>query len=75
VGCQSIGCIRSSNLSDGLNFHLRMSVQITAIAPIEAARATITVRVVFVVEVAPLAGGTLPVELESEEVMVLNSVL
>jgi hypothetical protein len=75
VGCQSIGCIRSSNLSDGLNFHLRISVQITAIAPIDAARATMTVRVVFVVEVAPLVGGTLPVELESEEVTVLNSVL
>jgi len=75
VGSQSIGCIRSSNLSDGLNFHLRISVQITAMAPIEAARATMTVRVVFVVEVAPLGGGTLPVELASEEVMVLTSVL
>jgi len=74
VGCQSIGCMRSSNLSDGLNFHLRISVQITAMHPIEAARATMMVRVVFVVEDAPLVVGTLPVELASEEVTVLNSV-
>ena len=74
VGRQSIGCIRSSNLSDGLNFHLRMRVQIIAIPPIEAAKAMMTVNVVFVVEVAPLVGGTVPVELASEEVMVLNSV-
>ena len=66
--------MRSSNLSEGLNFHLRIRVQITAIAPIEAARAMMTVKVVFVVEVAPLVEGTFPVELESEEVTVLNSV-
>jgi len=66
--------MRSSNLSDGLNFHLRMRVQITAMAPIEAARAIITVKVVFVVEVAPLVGGTVAVELASEEVTVWNSV-
>jgi hypothetical protein len=51
-----------------------MRVQITAIPPIEAARAMITVRVVLVVEVAPLGGGAAPVELESEEVTVLNCV-
>ena len=69
-----MGCIRSSNLSDGLNFHLRMRVQMIAIPPIEAAKAIMTVKVVFVVEVAPLVGGTVPVELASEEVMVWNSV-
>lgn len=75
VGCQSIGCIRSSNLSDGLNFHLRIRVQIIAIPPIEAARAMMMVNVVFVVELAPLVGVTVPVvELASEEVTVLNSV-
>jgi len=45
-----------------------------AIPPIEAARAMMMVRVVFVVEVAPLVAGTVPVELVSEEVTVLNSV-
>jgi len=45
-----------------------------AIPPIEAAKAIMTVKVVFVVEVAPLVGGTVPVELASEEVMVWNSV-
>ena len=67
--------MRSSNLSDGLNFHLRMRVQMIAIPPIEAANAMTMVRVVFVVEVAPVAGGLVPVELESEEVTVLTSVL
>lgn len=45
-----------------------------AIPPIEAAKAMTTVRVVFVVEVAPLAGGLEPVGLESGEVTVLTSV-
>ena len=66
--------MRSSNLSDGLNFHLRMRVQIIAILPIEAAMAMMTVKVVLVVELAPLVEGTLEVELVSEEVTVLNSV-
>jgi hypothetical protein len=74
VGCQSIGCIRSSNLSDGLNFHLRMRVQMIAIPPIEAAMAMMTVKVVLVVELAPLVEGTLEVELVSEDVTVWNSV-
>lgn len=33
-----------------------------------------TVKVVFVVELAPLVGGTVAVELVSDEVTVLNSV-
>jgi hypothetical protein len=51
-----------------------MRVQTIAMPPIEAAKAMMTVKVVFVVEVAPLVGGTVPVELASEEVMVWNSV-
>jgi hypothetical protein len=52
-----------------------MRVQTIATAPIEAATAMMTVRVVFVVEVEPEAvGGMEAVELESEEVTVLNSV-
>jgi hypothetical protein len=51
-----------------------MRVQIIAIPPIEAARAMMMVNVVFVVELAPLVGGTAEVELASEEVTVLNSV-
>jgi len=43
-------------------------------APIEAAKAMMTVRVVFVVELAPPVVGTEEVELASEEVTVLNSV-
>lgn len=35
VGCQSMGCIRSSNELEGLNFHLRMIVQIRAAKPME----------------------------------------
>jgi len=61
-------------LSDGLNFHLRMTVQIITIAPIEAARAMMTVRVVFVVELAPVVAGTALVEPVSEEVTVMTSV-
>jgi len=62
-------------LSDGLNFHLRMTVQMITIPPTEAARAIRTVRVVFVVELAPLVAGTALVEPVSEEVTVMNSVL
>lgn len=52
-----------------------MTVQIMAIPPTEAARAMRTVRVVFVVELAPLLAGTaLLVEPVSEEVTVMNSV-
>jgi hypothetical protein len=61
-------------LSDGLNFHLRMRVQMIAIPPIEAAMAMMTVKVVLVVELAPLVEGTLEVELVSEDVTVWNSV-
>lgn len=66
--------MRSSNLSDGLNFHLRMTVQMITTAPTDAARAMRTVRVVFVVELAPLLAGAALVELVSEEVTVMNSV-
>jgi hypothetical protein len=51
-----------------------MIVQIIAIPPTEAARPMRTVRVVFVVELAPLVAGTALVEPVSEEVTVLNSV-
>jgi hypothetical protein len=46
VGCQSIGCIRSSNWDEGLNFHFLMTVQITAMPPTAAA---MTIRTVMVV--------------------------
>jgi len=45
-----------------------------AIPPIEAAMAMMTVKVVLVVELAPLVEGTLEVELVSEDVTVWNSV-
>lgn len=51
-----------------------MIVQMITILPIEAARAMRTVRVVFVVELAPLLAGTALVEPISEEVTVMNSV-
>jgi len=54
-----MGCIRSSKELDGLNFHLRMMVQIKATAPMEPAIATmmmIVLRVNRLVE--PLGGGT-----------------
>ena len=49
VGCQSMGCMRSSKLDEGRSFHLRKRVQARKIPPIEAATATITVRVVRVI--------------------------
>lgn len=73
MGCQSIGCIRSSNLFDGLNFHLRIRVQIIAMPPIEAAKAMMMVKVVFVLVVAPVAGGGVPLLSEPMEVTVLIS--
>ena len=51
-----------------------MRVQIIAIPPIEAAMAMMMVKVVFVLEVAPLVGREVPVLFESEEVTVLTSV-
>ena len=63
-------------MSDGLNFHLRMMVQIITIPPTEAARAMRTIKVVLVVvEVEPLVAGTALVELGSEEVRVLTVVV
>jgi hypothetical protein len=56
VGCQSMGCMRSSNWDDGLNFHFLMIVQMTAIPPMHDAMTMRTVRVVFLVDVvAPAA--------------------
>jgi len=51
-----------------------MRVQIIAIPPMEAAMAMMTVKVVLVVELAPLVEATLEVELGSEEVTVMNCV-
>lgn len=51
-----------------------MTVQMIAILPTETARAMRTVKVVFVVELAPLVAGTALVEPVSEEVTVINSV-
>jgi len=47
VGCQSMGCMRSSNSLEGLNFHLRMMVQIKPATPMDppmAARMMIVLR-------------------------------
>lgn len=43
-GCQSIGVMRSSKLDEGLNFHLRMTVQPIATAPTQDAMTIRTVR-------------------------------
>jgi len=40
-----MGCMRSSNSADGLNFHLRMMVQIMIAPPIQDAMTIMTVRV------------------------------
>lgn len=45
VGCQSMGCMRSSNSADGLNFHLRMMVQMMIAPPMQDAMTIMTVRV------------------------------
>ena len=37
VGCQSMGCMRSSKLEDGRSFHLRKMVQIRAPPPMHPA--------------------------------------
>ena len=52
-----------------------MTVQMIATPPIVAANAMMTVRVVLVVELAPLLAGTALVGPASEEVMVKTSVL
>lgn len=46
VGCQSIGLSRLSNSSEGLNFHLRMTVQMMP-APIMQAATTAIETTVF----------------------------
>lgn len=45
-----MGCMRSSNWADGLNFHLRMIVQMITAPPMQDAMTIITVTVVFVTE-------------------------
>lgn len=57
VGCQSIGCKRSSNLEERANFHLRKIVQMMAIPAMDEATTMITVRTLPLVEVAPLFLG------------------
>jgi len=47
VGCQSMGCILPSNWDEGLNFHLRMMVQMRATPPTQAAMTMSTVTVVL----------------------------
>lgn len=61
VGCQSIGCMRSSKEFDGLNFHLRMMVQIMAVPPTTEAMTMRTVVTVFCI-CAFLAGTPVAVE-------------
>ncbi len=46
VGCQSMGCIRSSKLEDGRSFHLRKRVHARTMKPMDAAMTMITVSVV-----------------------------
>lgn len=46
VGCQSMGCMRSSKLDEGRSFHLRKRVHASAMKPRDAAMTMITVRVV-----------------------------
>ena len=54
AGCQSMGVMRSSKLEEGLNFHLRMTVQPIATAPTQDAMTIRTVRPALEdVEVAP----------------------
>jgi hypothetical protein len=55
VGCQSMGCMRSSNWDEGLNFHFLMIVQMTATPPMHDAMTIRTVSVVFLVVVVALA--------------------
>ena len=59
VGCQSMGAMRSSKSEDGLNFHLRITVQPMATAATQDAITMITVRAVFGTDAeAPLTTGT-----------------
>lgn len=55
VGCQSIGCMRSSNSADGLNFHLRIMVQMMTAPPMQDATTMMTVTVVFAMDEEPEA--------------------
>lgn len=55
VGCQSIACMRFSNSAEGLNFHLRMIVQMRNEPPTTDAITMMTVIVVFVAVEVPSA--------------------
>lgn len=57
VGCQSIGCMRSSNWDEGLNFHFLIIVQMTATPPMDDAMTMRTVKVVFLVDAVALAAA------------------
>jgi hypothetical protein len=72
VGCQSIGCIRSSNWDEGLNFHFLMTVQITATPPTAAAMTIRTVMVVCFPE--PLVGAAEDVAEAAAAVLVVKTV-
>lgn len=62
VGCQSMGCMRSSKELEGLNFHLRMIVQMIPAAPMEAPMA---IRIMIVLRCSLV---TLPDEVAAAEV-------
>jgi hypothetical protein len=60
LGSQLIGSIRSSNSREGLNFHLRIPVQMRKITPMEpamATRTTIVLRATSILEFAAAAEG------------------
>lgn len=75
LGCQSIGCMRSSKLEDLPNFHLRIMVQIMIEPPMLVAT---TIRIVRAVCVIPVEeedkedGVALALAL-AEEVSVMNT--
>ena len=72
-GCQSIGVMRLSKSDDGLNFHLRMTVQPMAIAPTHEAMTMMTVSAALGIEeeaLEVLAAALLAVGPESDVVTV-----
>lgn len=62
AGCQSMGFMRSSNSFDFLNFHLRMTVQMMNVPPMEAAMTMMTVSAVRVILPAAFSGTAEVVE-------------
>ena len=72
-GCQSIGVMRLSKSDDGLNFHLRMTVQPIAMAPTQEAMTMMTVSAALGMEEEAdevVAAALLLVAVESDAVMV-----